>query len=110
MSFTGKVIKFEPLADNSLTVMLKVSGDQLQSVVDQFIKCRDGDEIKVDSIQFTIPEDRTSLLKDILFGVNAVKSRIEKELLQNETDDIKPKEQLKVYGTVTQEINADISA
>ena len=104
MGFTGKVCKFEPVQDGSLTVMLKVTGDQLREVVDQFMKCRDsGDIVRVDSEQLCLPGDKIALLQDILFAAVAIKNRIEKEL------DSKHKEELEIkVEPETEDLNADL--
>lgn len=79
--FIGIVKKFEPLADSTVTVMLSVSGDQIQAVVDAWKASQNGERFYVEREQLSLPgvaDNKIGLLKEISSSMKALEKQVEK--------------------------------
>ena len=74
---TGVLAKFEPLADSSITVTLKVTSEQIQEIVNLYMR---KEPVVVLPAQTELTADKTGILKDILTNLEAIHARVEKEL------------------------------
>lgn len=102
--FIGSVKKFEPLADGTVTVMLSVSGEQMDAVVDAWRKSKTGERFCVTKEQMPLPgisDNRLMMLGNILHGIDALRLQVEaefsKEVIaglppENEADSIESSE------------------
>ena len=74
---TAILSKFEPLADGSITVTLKATSEQIQEIVNLYMK---KEPVVILPVQTEMSADKTGLLKDILAHLEVIKTKLEKEL------------------------------